>query len=1141
MGRLIPAQSVAPQMCRQGAGDGSRAKRGPVCSFCVVHPDTELSSTRFGYSDAWVEVETQQGQSQTSVKEAFEFDRVFSHGSSQEKVYQEVAKQAVLDALCHLSSAAFIAVGPSGAGKTFLITGGAKRFADRGLIPRSISTLFDALAARPDGADFSVSVSFYEIYKDSVVDLLTPRGRRIPWPNAASDGEGNGGASSSSAGAECWRSAVPPGLQRCTAETESDAYQLLFQGDSHRHFDMLPRNPETSLGHVFFVVHLTHKPTSREAALAFVDLAAEIGIRSHAAVSISWSLNALRAAVAAMREGRPAPFGASILTRLMRPFLEPGTWNPSRIAFLHPALLSESTLDEQREWLAFAKQIQEAMSLATLAPAGSLEYQPPMTGAALAVVQPDPQAAANEEEVEPFSSLGEALAAAAYLGTSPAHSRLSATPPQTGELPARQQPLQQPRQQQRQDLAVQQTAQQQPPVTLQLKPHQTEREATMEISPNGRSTRKSGCNLPSPKLPDLRAEAVAEVKGSSRSSQVAAGTSLTCSAQSVPSSDAPRVSSGAATDLQLPLRRAGDKADFDKNRQQVTQGAALAPVDQGSRSINSNQPEPEPFGMGSTFDSNAVKAHHTGNISFLPTEKAAPTQLLPSVAPAPLPAACKGGGDVATAAGTTCTPVTLSSAPAGTAPTATTVDGADAAPRAKVPQPVKFSSISAPSGLPSRWQHIGAVPKGDGEGKLSWAGSSVTAVSATSAVAAEANIRSSLPAQKVGDVQPSVAPPPLRLHQGAQLSGCASDQSFFQQPAARGGAVGPLAGGSFIGRRRSPSREPTSPIHVGGSATWSASSIGQTAGSHSPITSGVSAGYSVRIGARTVLSRHGSVEAPPAHEQQQHMNMYAPLIRWAPPPAGLTSGPSSRAHSPTQIARSVSPCGLRGTPQQVVGYGAHGSRTVAPVPQPTSPHHSSGATAESPHHASGSMSPSGMPVGPGCDMQRAAGGWVAAAFATLAPGGSEGPPRAMTPIRSPTAARALTPQRGRGSSPGVPTAGLQWRPPVPHNGGSQVRSCSPAMSTTVQAQGPPRQQQQQHAQRAQSPMPGNSLSPSMGSRAPAAWAAGASVQVAPSSKQPWQAQQPQFVQQRCRASVPQFANALDNGQGGVMPAKFSYV
>ena len=45
------------------------------------------------------------------------------------------------------------------------MTGGAKKFSHRGLIPRAISAIFDELTRRGAG-DYDVKVAFLELYKD---------------------------------------------------------------------------------------------------------------------------------------------------------------------------------------------------------------------------------------------------------------------------------------------------------------------------------------------------------------------------------------------------------------------------------------------------------------------------------------------------------------------------------------------------------------------------------------------------------------------------------------------------------------------------------------------------------------------------------------------------------------------------------------------------------------------------------------------------------------------------------------------------------------------------------------------------------------------------------------------------------------
>ena len=61
----------------------------------------------------------------------------------------------------------------TGSGKTFTITGGAERYADRGIIPRSLEYLFTQFEKQPHLA-FQTHISYLEIYNESGYDLLDP-------------------------------------------------------------------------------------------------------------------------------------------------------------------------------------------------------------------------------------------------------------------------------------------------------------------------------------------------------------------------------------------------------------------------------------------------------------------------------------------------------------------------------------------------------------------------------------------------------------------------------------------------------------------------------------------------------------------------------------------------------------------------------------------------------------------------------------------------------------------------------------------------------------------------------------------------------------------------------------------------------
>lgn len=1047
--------------------------------YCIIHPDSELGNRKFSYTDSWVDVEHQSSKAPRPTKESYKFDRVFTPGSSQERVYNHVAKQAVLDALCNMASAAFIAMGPSGAGKTFLITGGAKRFADRGLIPRSISSLFEGLSARPDGGDFKVSISFFEVYKDNVVDLLTPRGSRVPWPV---EGSSSGTGSDENLHSAQYASA-PPDLMRCTAETESDAYQLLFHGDSHRHFDMLPRNAETSLSHVFFVVYLFHKPTGKEAVLTFVDLAAEIGTRSHAAMSISWSLNALRVAVAALRDGRTPPFGASLLTRLMKPFLQLGYTSPSYIAYLHPVLLAEAALDEQREWLALASQVRDAMSPPENVHTEGMDNASRLLSSAPALVPPTATSAQAPlppplqqvpQQIGTVQQLSPTLDASALVQTSMFAKPVQAGTPNSAQekflrLPLQQQ--QQPHQQILQNKGVDVGALSIPVANLEpsravLPIRSTSLGAGLtppaQIEPQQQPTLKlkssewearvlapcccgSG-SVPSQNLPDLRGDGDEACKWPEYRNEpttgatpaptglLATGTSLTCSATSLPTME------------QVP------------QRSNVCRGAG-----EGPRNGISNQPEPEPSGDGSTSEGGASKLR-IGSNGFTKQDRVVPVlrQLLPSgahtvpVARPLLPAAETPVLGVPRRDVSSTTEEAASSNGTnvcGALPLANGVVVDDVriqAGTSKVPPPVNFNS-AVPAASESQWQQVVAAP--------------VAAPSERE----EAKQQWRFAAGRSQARQQTV-PPPLRLNQGSRLSNCASEPaSMF----VKGAQQAPKP-------QRAPSPDPVFGSRVAAPQYWMAGR---------PATA-VAAG-STSLAARADVGPIGSYAAGP------HIS----VMRWSPP--ACVSGGTSRAQSPAQAARSISPMDVRRISGSTQSRSLPRASLLPPDQQASSQPRTRSAGPLSPMHSHERVLRSGgVPVGDigtlsapagvlSMDMWRAqaATGWPTGASTTCAAGQSEGVSRALTPHRTVTPVRVCaTPQRIRSDANAgsiSASTSLQWRPPAV--GGSPVRALSPTPSAATSWQVVQEQQGSRLSpQRAQSPA-SRSKTPTV-RQSPPAWA-----------------------------------------------------
>jgi kinesin family protein 6/9 len=108
----------------------------------------------------------------SKLKHGFKFNNILLESITQEEVFKQVGANAVKNTIEGFNSTIF-AYGQTGSGKTFTMTGGPTRYADRGLIPRSISTIFQEFRTRTD-VQSKTYISYLEIYNERGYDLLDP-------------------------------------------------------------------------------------------------------------------------------------------------------------------------------------------------------------------------------------------------------------------------------------------------------------------------------------------------------------------------------------------------------------------------------------------------------------------------------------------------------------------------------------------------------------------------------------------------------------------------------------------------------------------------------------------------------------------------------------------------------------------------------------------------------------------------------------------------------------------------------------------------------------------------------------------------------------------------------------------------------
>lgn len=106
-----------------------------------------------------------------SRKAAFTFDRVFPLDATQEDVYGYAARPIVEDVLKGYNGTIF-AYGQTSSGKTHTMEGPNIDSDNRGVIPRIVQDIFGYIELAPEDFEFTVRISYFEIYMEKIRDLL---------------------------------------------------------------------------------------------------------------------------------------------------------------------------------------------------------------------------------------------------------------------------------------------------------------------------------------------------------------------------------------------------------------------------------------------------------------------------------------------------------------------------------------------------------------------------------------------------------------------------------------------------------------------------------------------------------------------------------------------------------------------------------------------------------------------------------------------------------------------------------------------------------------------------------------------------------------------------------------------------------
>jgi kinesin family protein 5 len=246
---------------------------------------------------------------------AFTFDRVFPTNTPQHDVFDYSIRGTVDDVLAGYNGTVF-AYGQTGSGKTYTMMG-AGNIADqeaKGIIPRIVEQIFHSIMSSDGSVEFTVKVSYMEIYMEKIRDLLVPTNDNLPVHEDKA------------------RGVYVKGLHEFYVGSVEEVYEILERGGSARMVAATNMNQESSRSHSIFVIEVAQKNvetgSAKSGRLFLVDLAGSekvgktgaSGQTLEEAKKINKSLTSLGMVINALSDGKSShiPYRDSKLTRILQ-------------------------------------------------------------------------------------------------------------------------------------------------------------------------------------------------------------------------------------------------------------------------------------------------------------------------------------------------------------------------------------------------------------------------------------------------------------------------------------------------------------------------------------------------------------------------------------------------------------------------------------------------------------------------------------------------------------------------------------------------------------------------------------------------------------------------------------------------------
>ncbi|KAK9768044.1 hypothetical protein K7432_001631 [Basidiobolus ranarum] len=244
---------------------------------------------------------------------SFTFDKCYGPTTSQQELFEYGIVQTVDDVMNGYNGTVF-AYGQTGSGKTHTMMGDMESEEFKGIIPRIVETIFKSIHNSPSTIEYTVKVSYMEIYMEKIRDLLNPKNDNLPIHEEKN------------------RGIYVKDLCEVYVSDLNEVYEVMNRGGSARVVSSTNMNAESSRSHSIFMIVINQKNLQdgslKSGKLYLVDLAGSekvgktgaSGQTLEEAKKINKSLTALGMVINALTDGKSThiPYRDSKLTRILQ-------------------------------------------------------------------------------------------------------------------------------------------------------------------------------------------------------------------------------------------------------------------------------------------------------------------------------------------------------------------------------------------------------------------------------------------------------------------------------------------------------------------------------------------------------------------------------------------------------------------------------------------------------------------------------------------------------------------------------------------------------------------------------------------------------------------------------------------------------